>query len=46
MKWDAEKYDRVNIQQFESGMELARLAELRKDDIILEPRLWNGQDNG
>jgi len=36
MKWDAEKYDRVNIQQFESGMELARLAELRKDDIILD----------
>ena len=36
MKWDAEKYDRVNIQQFESGMELIRLADVRKDDLILD----------
>ncbi len=36
MKWDAEKYDRVNIQQFESGMELAGLAEVKKDDLILD----------
>lgn len=36
MKWDAEKYDRVNIQQFESGMELTRLAEVRKNDLILD----------
>lgn len=30
MKWDAEKYDRVNIQQFESGMELVRLADVTR----------------
>ncbi len=36
MKWDAEKYDRVNIQQFESGMELTRLADVRKHDLILD----------
>ena len=36
MKWDAEKYDRVNIQQFESGIELTRLADVRKDDLILD----------
>ena len=36
MKWDAEKYDRVNIQQFESGMELIKLADVRKSDHILD----------
>ena len=36
MKWDAEKYDRVNIQQFESGMELIKLADVRKSDPTLD----------
>ncbi|KPK01026.1 MAG: hypothetical protein AMK71_07105 [Nitrospira bacterium SG8_35_4] len=36
MKWDAEKYDRVNIQQFESGRELMALANVKETESILD----------
>jgi trans-aconitate methyltransferase len=36
MRWDAEKYDRVNVQQFESGRELIALAHVKETDSILD----------
>jgi trans-aconitate 2-methyltransferase len=36
MKWNAEKYDRVNIQQIESGRELMALSNVKKTDSILD----------
>jgi trans-aconitate methyltransferase len=36
MKWDAEKYDKVNIQQFESGSELMALANVKETESILD----------
>lgn len=36
MRWDADRYDRVNIQQYESGRELLDLAHVKETDSILD----------